>query len=105
LKTDGPYPPPMTHKDRNARKTGWTKQGRRGVSPSQLRRFPHRDPPRVMFLSGDKQAKLVVAQLIRDAGFDPVDLGGIDDSRLQDPGSALWTYTLTHDEATRSLRG
>jgi hypothetical protein len=60
----------------------------------------HREPPWVMFLSSGKQAKPVVAQLIRDAGFDPVDLGGIDDSRLQDPGSALWTYTLTHDEAT-----
>jgi 3-methyladenine DNA glycosylase Tag len=53
-----------------------------------------------MFLSGDQEAKPVVAQLIRDAGFDPVDLGGIDDSQLQDPGSALWTYTLIHDEAT-----
>jgi hypothetical protein len=60
----------------------------------------HREPPWAMFLSGDEEAKPVVAQLIRDAGFDPVDLGGIDDSRLQDPGSALWTYTLTHDEAT-----
>jgi predicted dinucleotide-binding enzyme/3-methyladenine DNA glycosylase Tag len=60
----------------------------------------HREPPWVMFLSGDKEAKPVVAQLIRDAGFDPVDLGGIDDSQLQDPGSALWTYTLTRDEAT-----
>jgi 8-hydroxy-5-deazaflavin:NADPH oxidoreductase len=60
----------------------------------------HRDPPWVMFLSGDEEAKPVVAQLIRDAGFDPVDLGGIDDSQLQDPGSPLWTYTLTRGEAT-----
>jgi predicted dinucleotide-binding enzyme len=60
----------------------------------------HREPPWVLFLSGDEQAKPAVAQLIRDSGFDPVDLGDIDDSRLQDPGSALWTYTLTHDEAT-----
>ena len=60
----------------------------------------HREPPWVMFLSGDEEAKPVVAQLIRDAGFDPVDLGGIDDSQLQDPGSALWTSILTHDEAT-----
>jgi 8-hydroxy-5-deazaflavin:NADPH oxidoreductase len=59
----------------------------------------HRKPPWVMFLSGDEEAKPVVAQLIRDAGFDPVDLGGIDDSRLQDPGSALWLNVLTHDEA------
>ena len=59
----------------------------------------HREPPWAMFLSGE-EAKPVVAQLIRAAGFDPVDLGGIDDSQLQDPGSTLWTYTLTHDEAT-----
>jgi 8-hydroxy-5-deazaflavin:NADPH oxidoreductase len=59
----------------------------------------HRKPPWVMFLSGDEEAKPIVAQLIRDAGFDPVDLGGIDDSRLQDPGSALWLNMLTHDEA------
>ena len=60
----------------------------------------HRKPPWVLFLSGDEEAKPVAAQLIRDAGFDPVNLGGIDDSRLQDPGSALWINILTHDEAT-----
>ncbi len=60
----------------------------------------HREPPWVLFLSGDDEAKPVVTELVRDAGFDPVDLGGIDDSRLQDPGSALWAYTLTHSEAT-----
>lgn len=38
-------------------------------------------------------------ELIRDAGFDLFDLGGIDDSLLQDPGSALWLNILTHDEA------
>jgi 8-hydroxy-5-deazaflavin:NADPH oxidoreductase len=63
----------------------------------------HREPPWVLFLSGDEEAKPVVAQLIRDAGFDPVDLGGTDDSQLQDPGSALWTHTLTRDEATALL--
>jgi 8-hydroxy-5-deazaflavin:NADPH oxidoreductase len=60
----------------------------------------HREPPWVLFLSGAGEAKPVVAQLIRDAGFDPVDLGSIDDSQLQDPGSALWAYALTHNEAT-----
>jgi 8-hydroxy-5-deazaflavin:NADPH oxidoreductase len=59
----------------------------------------HRKPPWVMFLSGDEEAKPAVAQLIRDAGFDPVDLGGIDDSRLQDPGGALWLNIVTRDEA------
>jgi len=60
----------------------------------------HREPPWVLFFSGDEQGKPVAAQLIRDTGFDPVDLGGIDDSQLQDPGSALWTFAVTHDEAT-----
>jgi 3-methyladenine DNA glycosylase Tag len=59
----------------------------------------HRTPPWVIFLSGDEKAKPVVAQLIQDAGFDPFDLGGIDDSRLQDAGSALWLSILTNDEA------
>jgi 8-hydroxy-5-deazaflavin:NADPH oxidoreductase len=60
----------------------------------------HHQPPWVMFLSGDEEAKPVAAQLVRDAGFDPFDLGGIDDSQLQDPGGALWLNILTHDEAT-----
>jgi predicted dinucleotide-binding enzyme/3-methyladenine DNA glycosylase Tag len=60
----------------------------------------HREPRWVLFLSGDEEAKPAVARLIRDAGFDPVDLGGIGDSQLQDPGSALWTFPLIRDEAT-----
>jgi 8-hydroxy-5-deazaflavin:NADPH oxidoreductase len=60
----------------------------------------HREPPWVLFLSGDAEAKPVAAQLIRVAGFDPVDLGGMDDSQLQDPGSALWTFAVTYNEAT-----
>jgi predicted dinucleotide-binding enzyme/3-methyladenine DNA glycosylase Tag len=70
------------------------------LSASIMANDNHRTPPWVMFLSGDEEAKPVAAQLIRDAGFDPVDLGGIDDSRLQDSGSALWTNILTRDEAT-----
>lgn len=70
------------------------------LSASIMAHDNHRKPPWVMFLSGDEEAKPVVAQLIRDAGFDPFDLGGIDDSRLQDPGSALWINILNRDEAT-----
>jgi 8-hydroxy-5-deazaflavin:NADPH oxidoreductase len=70
------------------------------LSASVMADDNHHDPPWVMFLSGDEKAKPVVAQLIRDAGFDPFDLGGIDDSRRQDPDSALWINVLTHDEAT-----
>jgi predicted dinucleotide-binding enzyme len=38
----------------------------------------HRDPRAVQWLCGDDTAaKDVVARLIRDAGYEPVDLGGI----------------------------
>lgn len=59
----------------------------------------HRVPRWVLFLSGDELAKPAVAQLIADAGFEPVDLGGIDDSQFQEPGSALWNSTLEPDDA------
>ena len=58
-----------------------------------------RQPRWVLFLSGDQQAKPTVARLIADAGFEPVDLGGIDDSKFQDPGSALWNTTLEGGDA------
>jgi 8-hydroxy-5-deazaflavin:NADPH oxidoreductase len=54
----------------------------------------HRQPRWVLFLSGDQTAKPAVARLITDAGFEPADLGGIDDSQFQEPGSALWNTTL-----------
>jgi hypothetical protein len=59
----------------------------------------HRLPQWALFLSGDEQAKPAVVQLIADAGFEPVDLGGIDDSRFQEPGSALWNNPLEADDA------
>jgi 8-hydroxy-5-deazaflavin:NADPH oxidoreductase len=59
----------------------------------------HRLPRWVLFLSGHEQAKPAVAELIADAGFEPMDLGGIDDSQFQEPGSALWNNTLEPDDA------
>jgi 3-methyladenine DNA glycosylase Tag len=56
-------------------------------------------PRWVLFLSGDEQAKPAVVQLIEDAGFEPVDLGGIEDSRFQEPGSALWNTALESGDA------
>ena len=40
-----------------------------------------------------------MAQLITDAGFEPVDLGGLGDSRYQEPGTALWNTTVEDGEA------
>ncbi|MBV9204814.1 MAG: DNA-3-methyladenine glycosylase I [Actinobacteria bacterium] len=59
----------------------------------------HRQPRWVLFLSGDERAKPAVAQLITDAGFEPADLGGIEDSQFQEPGSALWNTTLEAGDA------
>jgi 8-hydroxy-5-deazaflavin:NADPH oxidoreductase len=64
----------------------------------------HRQPRWVLFLSGDETAKPAVAELITDAGFEPIDLGDIDDSRFQEPGSALWNTTLEADDA-KALAG
>jgi 8-hydroxy-5-deazaflavin:NADPH oxidoreductase len=59
----------------------------------------HLQPRWVLFFSGDETAKPAVAQLIADAGFEPADLGGIHDSRFQEPGSALWNTTLQAGDA------
>jgi predicted dinucleotide-binding enzyme/3-methyladenine DNA glycosylase Tag len=64
----------------------------------------HRQPRWVLFLSGDETAKPAVAELIRDAGFAPFDLGGIDDSQFQEPGSALWNNPLEVGDA-KALAG
>ncbi|OLE26453.1 MAG: hypothetical protein AUG44_12965 [Actinobacteria bacterium 13_1_20CM_3_71_11] len=59
----------------------------------------HRQPPWVVFLSGTETAKRTATKLIRDAGFEPVDLGGVEDSQLQEPGSVLWNNPLTPNDA------
>jgi 8-hydroxy-5-deazaflavin:NADPH oxidoreductase len=59
----------------------------------------HRQPRWVLFLSGDERAKPAVAELIADAGFEPLDLGGTEASVYQEPGSALWNTTLEAGDA------
>jgi hypothetical protein len=44
-----------------------------------------------MFMAGnDAAAKAQVAGLLRDLGFDPLDAGGIDKSRLLEPFALVW---------------
>jgi predicted dinucleotide-binding enzyme len=44
-----------------------------------------------MALAGDDAtAKAATAELITDAGFTPVDVGGLDDSAILDPGGVLF---------------
>jgi 3-methyladenine DNA glycosylase Tag len=74
----------------------------RAFNPLQARVLAgenHRLPQWVLFLSGDEQAKPAVVQLIEDARFEPMDLGGIEDSRFQEPGSALWNTALESGDA------
>jgi len=43
----------------------------------------------------DDDAKTAVAGLVSDAGFTPVDLGGLDDSLPLDPGGVLFPHMFT----------
>ena len=50
--------------------------------------------PSLFFCGNDPAAKQVVATLISDAGFDPVDVGGIRSSRFLEPLEQLWVEIL-----------
>lgn len=66
----------------------------------------HRQAPYVVFLSGDDAgAKRVVADLIRETGFDPYDLGGGAQAALHEPRGPLYTKSLTRAEADQVLSG
>jgi predicted dinucleotide-binding enzyme len=47
------------------------------------------------FAGDDADAKAVVSDLILDAGFTPVDLGGLDDSAALDPGGPVFPHMFT----------
>lgn len=59
----------------------------------------------VPFASDDVEAKEVVAGLIRNAGFEAVDLGTAADSRPLDPPSAIWNKVLTAAEIRARVAG
>lgn len=46
-------------------------------------------PPSMFYVGDDPGAKATAAQLIRDARFDPVDVGGLDSARLLEPFGLL----------------
>jgi predicted dinucleotide-binding enzyme len=49
----------------------------------------------IPFASDDPGAKATAAHLIRDAGFEPFDVGSLADSAVQDPGGILFGRALT----------
>jgi predicted dinucleotide-binding enzyme len=60
---------------------------------------------RAIFVAGDdEEAKSVVAGLIRDLGFAPVDTGGLREGGLrQQPGTAVYNRPLTAQESRAIL--
>lgn len=55
-----------------------------------------------MAIAGDdKPAKGVVARLVSDAGFEPVDIGSLAESSPLDPGGALFPKMFTPEEVRR----
>lgn len=62
------------------------------------------DDRRAIFLAGDDDgAKAVVADLIRQLGFAPVDTGTLRDGKRQEPDSPIYNKTLTAREARAML--
>lgn len=59
---------------------------------------------RVIFLAGDDlAAKEIVAELIRQIGFGPVDTGSLAESKVQEPGSEIYNVDMTVNEAQALL--
>lgn len=58
-----------------------------------------------IFLSGDDaEAKAIVAQLIDEIGFDPVDIGSLaEGGRKQQPGSPIYNVPLTAADGRHAL--
>ena len=60
----------------------------------------------VIFVSGDdEEAKKIVAGLIGDIGFAPVDVGTLAESRRQEPGSSIYNVAMDPDRAREMLAG
>ena len=58
----------------------------------------------VLFVAGDDpEAKSIVADLIEEIGFAPVDTGSLNDSRKQEPGAPVYNTPMTPDQAREML--
>ena len=53
--------------------------------------------PQLMFYGDDQQAKLVAQELIREVGFEPLDLGGLENARFVEP-FAMVTAVLAYEK-------
>lgn len=57
----------------------------------------------IAFATDDPDARQVTAQLIRDAGFDPVDAGGLVEARRFDPNTPAYGQTQDRTGLERAL--
>lgn len=51
----------------------------------------------------DEAAKKTVSELVKDAGYYPVDIGTLNQSQPLDPGGVLWNNAITKDEILQNL--
>jgi len=65
----------------------------------------HRNPPLIAipFATDDQDSRNVVKQLIKDAGFEPFDLGSLKESKPQDPNGILFGKALTSSQIKELL--
>ncbi len=63
------------------------------------------DDRRAIFIAGDDQeAKNVVTKLIEQIGFAAIDTGSLEDSKVQQPGTAIYGPDLTATQAREELK-
>ena len=59
---------------------------------------------RVIFIAGDdSKAKEIVAELITEIGFGPLDIGSLAESKAQEPGTRIYNVDMTVNEAQALL--
>jgi 8-hydroxy-5-deazaflavin:NADPH oxidoreductase len=70
-----------------------------------LAREAHRSPPRVgiPLASDDRQALEIAAALVRDAGFDPVIVGGLERSKEFDVGALVYDTGMSGPDVRHAL--
>ena len=60
-------------------------------------------PPSIIYCGGNAKAKKVAAQLISDAGFEPIDAGPLAQARLLEPWAMLWIWLAFRGDAGRDF--
>jgi len=76
------------------------------MSSRKVTSFAHRPEPRLaMPIAGDDpQALKIAAQLVRDAGFDPVEIGSLQRSKLFEQGGPLYGAEMSAQEMRERLK-